>query len=782
MAELVTPLFQPPLSLQDTCKLNILFFIEDFPVALLAKLPLSIRNALFKALSVCDCLHYNNTAFLEGLDPFQEGSRVYSRSSSAFSMQEKEVDVKNQLINLLFAAPDLHFLADCCKLNIEEAFGMFDCLPCSPEENRNLLIDSIFDHISTFDSTKVKFVCIKQPYSDQPGRLVLLPSRFSEHLICEQVDSNYEVKDLRETQKLLAYCGIQKGPRKLVIDSCEFRHSELFKEYLLMREKALSGSHVSYSDIENVPVISPTFPFLEKILASVVDLKIGTDADLQWADYNEYDCFVDAPYLILHNIASSGKAALKSVEIYGICTAAVRTLETVGGFLIGEGYSQECYHVYDEYHYRLPSPPNDPLLIDILVVNALEGSKGYVSEYMTAYQADSISRTVQQIVNKQMQNLKSVELSGLGFTYESLDTSSDERMDAYRDKRDGDEPIVNCETYCTLLSSTFVEFVKQPQFCSLKVSDSPEKGSYELIATFLATPASHEQSLSIALREDIPNLYEPLPLPEALPKSNGNFKLLDLGTNKSRLAKFLIGSPQISLKSLSFSDSHLSTGSPDAVVNIEVVSLHVDEPSKSHMAGLNSDSLDLFISKNASLKVLEIFPYRFSRNPLLFPTLNVCLKKELDTKRSIKEIAIYEIDFKNHTGGNGLETSAGYSFVRWSGYKTERKIKTTNREGAVDLSFFTSLDKDQPLATEKISVPDDVSDKDIYTFLVLVQKLGVSLTLSGFYGLFSHYQETNLFPSLAKSFGDKKIKKIILKGEPYCKESLKNIAETVVTQ
>ena len=74
-----------------------------------------------------------------------------------------------------------------------------------------------------------------------------------------------------------------------------------------------------------------------------------------------------------------------------------------------------------------------------------------------------------------MQSLKSVELSGLGFTYESLDTSSDERMDAYRDKRDGDEPIVNCETYCTLLSSTFVEFVKQPQFCSLKVSDSPEK-------------------------------------------------------------------------------------------------------------------------------------------------------------------------------------------------------------------------------------------------------------------------------------------------------------------
>ena len=151
----------------------------------------------------------------------------------------------------------------------------------------------------------------------------------------------------------------------------------------------------------------------------------------------------------------------------------------------------------------------------------------------------------------------------------------------------------------------------------------PKRSFYELIATFLATPAAHEQSLSIALREDIPNLYEHLPLPEALPKSNGNFKLLDLGTNKSRLAKFLIGSPQISLKSLSFSDSHLSTGSPDVVVNVEVVSLHVEKPSKSHMAGLNSDRLGLFISKNASSKVLEIFPYRFFDNPLLFPTLNM---------------------------------------------------------------------------------------------------------------------------------------------------------------
>ena len=56
-----------PLSLQDTCILNILLRVEDFPIQSLAHLPRGIRKRLFIGLSHADILHVDGALLFNGL-------------------------------------------------------------------------------------------------------------------------------------------------------------------------------------------------------------------------------------------------------------------------------------------------------------------------------------------------------------------------------------------------------------------------------------------------------------------------------------------------------------------------------------------------------------------------------------------------------------------------------------------------------------------------------------------------------------------------------------------
>ena len=68
---------------------------------------------------------------------------------------------------------------------------------------------------------------------------------------------------------------------------------------------------------------------------------------------------------------------------------------------------------------------------------------------------------------------------------------------------------INVPSYRELLSS-FIQFVKQPPFTDLSVGKSPLPEAYELIETFLCTPAVHEQSLTIEASSErsVPEMEE----------------------------------------------------------------------------------------------------------------------------------------------------------------------------------------------------------------------------------------------------------------------------------
>ena len=60
------------LSLQDTCLLNILLRVNQFPVEYLALLPRAIRQRLFDYLPRADILHLSDTALFSDLDKVED--------------------------------------------------------------------------------------------------------------------------------------------------------------------------------------------------------------------------------------------------------------------------------------------------------------------------------------------------------------------------------------------------------------------------------------------------------------------------------------------------------------------------------------------------------------------------------------------------------------------------------------------------------------------------------------------------------------------------------------
>ena len=64
------------LSLQDTCLLNILLRVNQFPVEYLALLPRAIRQRLFDQLPYADILHLGDTALFSDLDEVIEDTLI----------------------------------------------------------------------------------------------------------------------------------------------------------------------------------------------------------------------------------------------------------------------------------------------------------------------------------------------------------------------------------------------------------------------------------------------------------------------------------------------------------------------------------------------------------------------------------------------------------------------------------------------------------------------------------------------------------------------------------
>ncbi len=301
------------------------------------------------------------------------------------------------------------------------------------------------------------------------------------------------------------------------------------------------------------------------------------------------------------------------------------------------------------------------------------------------------------------------------------------------------------EEHLSLLERLLIQLVQSPQFCRLLLGEAPDFYCHDLIIAFLSIPTSHDQELSISLRKRLPfGFLENTPVPEDLPETNLQFKSLYLGDHFSHLAQYIVRFPYLNLKHLSISASNLFAAI--SKMNISSVQLYMYIRCKQPISvTILADKLDLFVGQNPSLTKLTFSfsnyhscIYKRTQECFsLFPSINICLRNLLGTNHKLSEIEL-------------------------------------NRVYLFSFSIRPNWDF--------INIPFQILYNDLHDFFVLVQRLGVTLTLSEC--ILNEKVIVDLIPALEKAFaGSTKIKEIVLKYHlrgNETKEIFEKVARTVV--
>ena len=564
-----------PLSLQDSCKLKVISCIDSYPMNWLCKLPLSIKKKLFKILPIFDRLHFENTAFCDGLEDLEESTETNPETYVTRHLKGSNDDMKQQIVTSLFKTIkyDTTLIIEGCRLNFESSLSSLDCLssPTAAGKDRKQICNDLVNHISVVSSNFVSPLpkCYKELlYNDGfdvPTPLVLIPKRFTADFFdidAQQFSIEITFKNLKN---FIDYCNAQTTTVGNVfsVDLIDLVQSHIWDTYKIMQRETMVGGRVYDLFKPTCVPFNPVCPFIQDMLSSVEVVEVGTGDRFEPDLINEEEVSIEAPYFILHNLISSKNPILKSVKVHGIPTTVTGIIDTLAGFLCKEYTSTGTQHLYtddgNEFSLVVSSdiPYNGVESISFICSN---GDYDYTRQYMTSNDSDEMSIISSSVIENQIASIKNFSINGLGFLYEEIDTSS-ERMESSSVNWE-DLKIVNSEGYRSLLERSLVQLVQSPQFCSLTVDDAPDKNCHDLVSAFLCVPTSHEQKLSISLREEKPSIlgyFKNALIPEDLPVTNLQFKSLHLGKNISQLAQHIVHFPYLILKRLSISASNLST-------------------------------------------------------------------------------------------------------------------------------------------------------------------------------------------------------------------------------
>lgn len=590
---------------------------------------------------------------------------------------------------------------------------------------------------------------------------------------------------------LISYCGLQTkiSPISVLsVDTVDLLGSPVWEQYKVARDVAI----IKKGSSKKSPVstaINPVCPCVQSILQHVERLEIGTDRQINtlpgitnWKQVLS----VEVPYFILSNIVSCHKPHLKSIHVHGTPPLIVDVVVTAGAFLCaGEVNSLHTLNHCSHGQYSLV-PPNESYYIEKLAVIAESGMNNCVLHCLQERDSAVLSETINKVITHQNHCLQSLSLSGLGFTYKSLDPSCKQLSLAITQARCQME-IVNSDEYRLLLSSTLVEFVSLAQFQSLELGNSPDKECFHLLCAFLTTPTTHKQELNISLENTVPYVsdwckgYTPL---TNLPQSNVLYKSLHLNCLKSPLLDYLFSFPYLALRALRLSTLNLN-GIISSQVNIHSIYLEIESDP------FDVEKLDIFISRNPSLSSLTLHKLPFNQSPSLFPGLNKCLLRLYNSECQIDDISLIDINLfvkedeepsltssqlvpayyhnqhdttsAEHIHTNTTQSLSVFSAADEQGYDFLQWMWPNPMHQEVDIaSYFTSDHR-------AISIPFNVcNDQDqLYVFFCLVQKLQSTLTISGhrFVSYFEGLSIRNLLRRVASTFSqtNNKITKIILK-------------------
>lgn len=669
------------LSLQDTCKFYILFSLESFPAERLALLPIKMRRLILLGLSLADLLHLDGTAAITDMD----------RDELFRCHNQRDVNrARRTLLDAIFSQP--HYLRGLLRLDLEAA------LSCS-----------------SYDYLQQRILSLKPTAIYTTDRTVI-PPRFA---------SVYSRFDSAAIELLLRYCNVRSAPAEVGIDCFLFTLTDFWKDYLGLVETAKKKadpflSHIERSvcsrlthadstlrlytlaHISNFKVkVDPTIPFIHKFFSTVEVLELGTSRPFEVQNLGLVS------YIILYNIITSKHPHLKHLKVYGNTEVTYLIVSSVAKLL---HYATEGSIFCD---VELAIPSSAPYLLEGLSLlpseccNSPSAVFGKIEAPFTNACVTCIAPITSVIFVRQQHRLKDVAVPGL-LGYCSYSCCFPEAARECQRRR---------QRFCSLL----VQLLKMQQVYSVNLGESQLPEAYELIKTFLYTPTTHSQSLSItALGGEISSRQLPVHQPPQSyvvpPESNAQYKHLDLGQSSSCVHSWLFSIPELRLKKLIMKmwipDTNLKIVPADLIVQVEHVAFF-------YTHAISPVYLEKFTICNPFLKRLE-----FSNQCAcdLFPALSHCLSNLNQEGRNLEELQLNSIDFE------GVDPREVFTHVR----NLSQRCGTTLVLSPVcwNLTAYGQPTSSQPC-------------------------------------LFTYYQLTLLLPALGEEFREKKIRTIVCKLVDY---------------
>ena len=653
-----------PLSLQDMCLLNVLQRVEDFPIQSLAYLPRGIRKRIYLGLSHADILHIDG----DNLAVLFDGLNLEFDHSRQEHEQRGPIIAREELLDVILCGDLSKFFS----LNLDTE--VLDLL----KDDERIPQIVLYEHIQKCYTPLGAILVPSSMFCSS----FLLPRRLLQFVGTLQFESYSEFDCHLQLPShlawpLLHYCNVHYAPKELKIDCFDFQKTAFWNNY----EEALNEKKKE----NNCPMskMDPIIPFMQEFLSNVEVLEIGTNnspRDVHGLD----EALHTVPYVLLYNALTSSQPHLKHLKVYGIPVHTSWILETIAE-LVCTIDLESAFHSYT----RIPlasSKPN-PCRIEGLSISPFEINHGYACDYMIGSIAHTIASISKSIIVFQMQTLSSVTVQGLGFCYsdDAFDVRDfyEDRIDGFRSKRD-----VNSPAFITLLN-LLSQLLKQPHFQTLNVGQSPHLVACTLIETFLTTPTSHEQLLSIEGKDkpkkrslsessddafkseseskedklksnksrkrrdelkssDIPPKKLGKLMKLSLPETNTQYKCLDLGFSSSCVYSWLFTLPELRLKELRMRTQDMTIVPADMVIQVEHIVFTTETCSfTSYKPTIFPAHLEKFIVSNSALKRLEFTEPTDECVPGLIPALNHCLSILYQQGRGLEELVLKFARFYN---------------------------------------------------------------------------------------------------------------------------------------
>ena len=365
-----------PLRLENICRINLLFRLEEYPIEQLRLLPIAIRRDLSHGLSLVDVLHYEAAGLF---NDFDTASVVES--------------ARQKLLDITFGAR--HELAIHGFVTNRFVTSILPAL-VTEEQIEKLSNFFILEHITkSYSSLPFTVEHLHSP--------LIFPNRF-----ISIVNSGVGEDRLKESHRvLLQYCHLLTAPKEIKVDVSDFTGSPFWVKF---------GNEFVVHD--------PAIPSLQSFLSQVETIQLewikNFDIEYYFFEYGDFfattsQCITmqATSYVLLYNIITIEPPCLKHIKIASIHRVIEMILTSVETFCSA---CQNYFPTSSKFPFKLATPPPGPYLLNSFTVTQSGGTESEThapqeSHCMDHEYAENISSSLRAVILFQLHSLERLSIN-----------------------------------------------------------------------------------------------------------------------------------------------------------------------------------------------------------------------------------------------------------------------------------------------------------------------------------------------------------------------------------